>query len=111
MTAVDRTIGLGKVVIEGLDLLQRTRIAVQQKARLAVRLREPVGNDLIGDLVTDITARFHDRPYLPSKWGIGGLQGAKDVTGRNSRDSVVLGDLNRLGAFAGPRRAHDEESH
>jgi hypothetical protein len=108
---VERPPGLGQIVVEGLYLLQRTRVTVQQEARGTVALRQPVFHDFVGDLVAHIPAGLHDRPHLPGQRRIGGLHSAENVTSRNRRDLIVLSDQLGLRTLACARWAHDDELH
>ena len=108
---VEWAVGLGEVVVEGSHLLQRAWVAVQQEADSTIALCEPIFHYLVGDLVTDVPTRFHDRPHLTCQRGIGVLHGSEYVAGRDRGYLIVLSDLLGLRALACTRRAHDEEPH
>ena len=104
--AVGRQLG-----VQSPDLGDRTGVAVQQEAVLAVGLSEPGGHDRVGEVVADVAAGVHDGPQLVGQRCLGGLHGPEDVSGRDRRNVVVLRDQAGLRALARTGRAHDEKSH
>src|SRR6195952_5230760 len=97
--------------VELLHLRERARVAVEQEPRLGVGLVDAVAHHQVGDLVGDVLAGVHVLLGLAAELGALGAGGAEDVTGRDRRNAGVVGDDRGLGALAGPRGAHQDDSH
>ena len=95
--------------VELLDLGERARVAVEQEARRGVVLVDPVADHQVGDLVGHVLPGVHEALGLEPSGGALGDVGAEDVAGRDRGDAEVLGDELRLGALAGPGRAHEDQ--
>src|SRR5690606_22579316 len=98
-------------LVECRGLGQRARESVQGEALLAVRLVDPVGDDLddnlVGDEVTPLHARLGPLAHVGSRLD----GGAQHVTSRELNQPVAVLDLFGLRSLSGPWRSEQNEVH
>jgi hypothetical protein len=108
---VERAPGLGQIVVEGLYLLQRTRVTVQQEARLA--------QSLCASRSFTISLVISSLTYPPDSMiartcpasGVSAVFIARKMSPVDRRNLIVLSDQLGLRTLACARRAHDDELH
>src|SRR5439155_16623735 len=83
--------------------------AVHDEALLAVALLQAVADDADHDVVRHVAARGHDGLRFEAERRAGCDLSPQDVAGGDVRDVEGAVQQLRLGAFAAPRRAVDEE--
>src|SRR5437867_2578618 len=97
--------------VEGVGLGNGTRKAVDDEARLAVRLAEAVADHADHDLVGDVLARSEDGLRLATELGAGGDLRPEHVAGGDVRDAELRAEHVGLGPLSGPGRAIQQQIH
>mgnify|MGYP007122311150 CR=1 FL=1 len=107
---VERLAASGQERVEMLHLGGVARVAVEEEAVRGVVLRQAIANDLAGQLVGNEVSLVEDgRDLLAERRALFDVR-AEDVSGRDDRDAVRLGDADTLGAFARALRTDDEKT-
>src|SRR5262249_48748694 len=108
---IEREALLLEQAVERVGLRHRAREAVKDEALARIGLVDPVGHDADHDLVGHQLAAGHDLLGAPADRRAGIDRGAQHVAGRKLRQTVLGDEALGLRAFAGPRRAEQDQPH